>query len=167
MRNLDVPLELHPLSDVGTRVIVPYLLDETVEAFQSGPEIYRWCQRTWWRAVQLGLLEITIGSENEEPEVVSVPTFSADEPWNHLEANPNVMVAEIFPLEDGSPLKIKRIVLTFDEDLQQDEILGDPVYPEFAGIQAFRGYKGWRPFGSSTRFHAYIPPNRRPDSVAS
>lgn len=157
---LNIPLELSPLTEIGTRVIVPFLRPETVEAFESG-EMYKWLQRVWWRAIQLGLLEVTLGWEAEEPEVVTVPTWWSDEPWKDPEAEQNIMVREDIPLEAGSPLKIKRIVLLYDEALESDEILQDNLVPEYAGVQAFRGAQWVETLGVSSQFNAYVPPERR------
>ena len=61
-------LELDPLTEIGTRIIVPCLSEEATAAFRSG-ELYRWLQRCWWRAVQTGL-SITLVDEHGVPQSV-------------------------------------------------------------------------------------------------
>ena len=46
-----VPLQLEPLSEPGTRIIIPFLSDETAEAVESG-ELAHWLQAEWWRPIQ-------------------------------------------------------------------------------------------------------------------
>ena len=50
----DIQLGLEPLASRGTRVIIPHLSANAVDAIHSG-ELYQWLQRCWWRAVQVGL----------------------------------------------------------------------------------------------------------------
>lgn len=45
--NQFVPLALQPLTEVGSRIIVPFLTEEAFRAISSG-ELSRWLQRCWW-----------------------------------------------------------------------------------------------------------------------
>ena len=146
-----VSLSLNPLSQTGTRVIVPYLSEEALSAIQNR-EIHRWLQRCWWRAIQIGNLEITVVDDKDRSEPIGVPTWWENEPWKT--DDDRVMVRENIPIDDG--FKIKRIVLLYDEALQEDEIYGYDV--QYGGVQLLRGQQ-W----IETRdVRDLIPVERRP-----
>ena len=128
-----VLLGLEPLTQVGTRVIVPHLSDEAVAAFQSG-ELYQWLQRCWWRAVQIGLT-IDIVQVDGTRQRVSVPSWWEGAPWQERVRPEEVRLHENIRAGDG--LKIKRIVLRYDETLDEPDIEG--YEPQFWGIQLLRG----------------------------
>lgn len=155
---IEVPLGLQPLTEVGTRIIVPYLREETIEAFRS-EEIQRWLERTWWRAIQLGELEISVGWEDEARTSIGVPAWWADEPWRGRPEHEGLLVKSDLPIERDSDLRIKRIVLSYDEDLQRDEILDD--MPEYAGVQLMRGRQWIETRGTKSEFGDYVPPEFR------
>ena len=130
---LVVPLGLPLLQQSGTRVIVPYLSNSARDAILNR-ELHRWLQRCWWRAIQIGAVEIiVIDEETDWTETVQVPSWWANEPWKH--DNGQVRVHEDVDIGDG--LKIKRIVLMYDEDLPEDEI--DGYGPQYSGVQLLRG----------------------------
>ena len=130
---LIVPLGLSLLQQAGTRVIVPYLSDSARNAILNR-ELHRWLQRCWWRAIQIGALEIrVIDEETDRTETIQVPSWWANEPWRHGDSR--VRVHENVEIGDG--LKIKRIVLLYDEDLPEDEI--DGYGPQYSGVQLLRG----------------------------
>jgi hypothetical protein len=134
-----IPLYLDPLTEVGSRIIIPFLTDEALEAFHSG-EIERWLQRCWWRAIQVGDVEIKVINEVGDAVVIRVPQWWRDEPWDLRPRPCNLLVRENIPLEQGSPLRIKRIVLLYDEELTNDEIEGYPL-AQFAGVQYLRRHQ--------------------------
>jgi hypothetical protein len=152
-----IPLRLEPLEQVGTRIIVPFLSDEAVEALQTG-ELVRWLQRSWWRAIQVGDLSITVRVGNRATEV-QVPDWWADEPWNTRPLPPNVLLKENIQLEPGSSLRIKRIVLLHDPDVEADEIDGWPT--QFSGIQLLRRHQWIETLGAWERFADFIPADKR------
>ncbi len=126
-----VPLKLDPLVEQGTRVIIPYLSDEALKAIHKR-ELHRWLQRCWWRAIQIGTLEITVVDDQGRSELIQVPQWWKSEPWKN--GDDRVKIQENIPIEDG--LKIKRIVLLYDETLSEDEIEG--YDPQYKGVQLLR-----------------------------
>ena len=155
---IEIPLELEPLTKVGTRIIVPYLRQETIDAFRSR-EVHRWLERTWWRAIQMGESEITVGWEGEERSAIGVPTWWADEQWRSGPVRDDLLVQSDVPIERDSDLRIKRIVLSYDESLEPDEILED--MPEYAGIQLLRGHQWIETRGAKGEYGDFVPPERR------
>lgn len=127
-----VPLQLDPLELPGTRVIVPYVSEEAVEAIRNG-ELHRWLQRCWWRAIQIGGLEICVVDDRGRTRTIGVPDWWRDEPWNTEDRR--VSIAGPTPIEDG--LAIKRVVLLHDENLEKDEI--DGYGAQYSGVQVLRG----------------------------
>ena len=144
----EIELGLEPLTQVGTRVIVPHLSQEAVEAIHSG-ELQQWLQRCWWRAVQTGL-SIAIVDEHGSTQPVGVPWWWATEPWtrqtDEIRAYENIDVA--------GGLKIKRIVLLYDESLDEYE-------PQFWGVQLLRGQQWVETLGQET-LADYVPRDKRP-----
>lgn len=128
---LNIELGLEPLSSVGTRVIVPHLSVEATKAIQSG-ELYQWLQRCWWRAVQTGLT-IKIVDEWGKTETVEVPLWWQDEPWK----NPGERVRVYDGIEVAGGLKIKRIVLLYDDSKDGPDF--ESASPQFWGVQLLRG----------------------------
>ena len=158
-RGSPIPLNLQPLEEIGTRIIVPFLSAEAAEAFHSG-ELARWLERCWWRAVQVGDLEITLGAEPGESVAVGVPAWWAREPWRTRSVPDHLLVKENVRLEPGwSPLKIKRIVLFHDAELASDEIEGEPG--QYSGVQLLRGRQWIETLGVAEKFGDFIPPHAR------
>ena len=143
----EVELGLDPLAQVGTRVIVPYLSPEAVDAINSG-ELYQWLQRCWWRAVQTGL-SIDVVDEDGSTQSVAVPQCWATEPWRRQ--TPGIQVYENIDVTAG--LKIKRIVLLYDESLREWD-------PQFWGVQLLRGQQWIETLGES--LGDYVPRDKRP-----
>ncbi len=145
---LEVQLELNPLTSVGARIIVPNLSQEAVAAIHSG-ELYRWLQRSWWRAVQIGLT-IAVVDENGTSQSVTVPEWWASEPWR--DRTPRARLYNSVRAGDG--LTIKRIVLLYDESLTEPDI--ESATPQFWGVQLLRGQQ-W----IETLTSDYIPRDKR------
>ena len=154
-----IPLLLEPLSEVGTRIVVPFLSNEAVEAFQSG-EMAQWLERCWWRAIQEGRLEITVRLGSGQPVTVGVPAWWRNEPWNLSPLSDNIYFAGDIRLEPGSPLKIKRIVLLHDSSLPSDEVPDIPV--QYSGIQLLRQKQWIETLGAAEKFGDFIPRDKRP-----
>ena len=144
---VDIDLRLEPLTQVGTRVIVPYLSQEVVDAFRSG-ELSQWLQRCWWRAVQMGLTIAVVDQDGSKLEI-AVPPWWVTEPWkrrtNGVRVYDNIVVAD--------ELKIKRIVLLYDESLSESD-------PDFWGVQLLRGHQWIETLGQET-LSDYVPKDKR------
>ena len=143
-----IELGLEALTQVGTRVIVPHLSQEAVDAVHSG-ELYQWLQRCWWRAIQTGL-SIEVIDEDASRESVAVPPWWATEPWTR-ETN-GVRTYENIDAGDG--LKIKRVVLLYDESLNGSDA-------QFWGVQLLRGQQWIETLGQET-LADYVPRDKRP-----
>ena len=128
---LTVSLGLDHLEQPGTRIIIPFLLDETVEAIHSG-ELHRWLQRCWWRAIQTGELEINVIDENGNSSTVEVPLW-----WkNKRSRKGGSQIREYRDIPVGDGLLIKRVVVQHDPELEADEIEGHGV--QYGGVQLLR-----------------------------
>lgn len=167
--DLSVPLGLMPLLDIGTRVIVPYLDEELLEAMNPGGELERWLQRCWWRAIQTGILRIRlVNEEYRTEEEIHVPNWWRDLPrergkpsangsWRDLPDGGRVCIWGDLPIGSGH---IRRLVMLHSDALVEDEITND--HPEFAGIQILRGLQWIETRGARENFGDYIPPFKRP-----
>ena len=138
----DIQLGLEPLASQGTRVIIPHLSANAVNAIHSG-ELYQWLQRCWWRAVQAGLT-IDVVDEYGSSQGVTVPSWWATEPWRG--STPGVAVHENIRLDDS--LTIKRIVLLYDESLDEPDIADATA--QFRGVQLLRGQQWIETLGADT-----------------
>ena len=150
---LTVLLELDELTEVGTRIIIPFVTEDAIAAIHNR-ELYNWIQRCWWRSIQAKNLEVTITDEDNNTETIQPPVWWQDEPWNG--DNPNVAIYSDLEISDG--LKIKRVVISYDPDMEDDEI---PRYsPQYAGIQLLRGQQ-WI---ETINFNecSSVPADRRP-----
>lgn len=143
-----IELGLQPLTQTGTRVIIPYLSQEAISAVHSG-ELYQWLQRCWWRAIQTGL-SIEIIDEDGSTESVAVPQWWANEPWRRQAHG--VRVYENVDVADG--LKIKRIVLLHDEALNESD-------SQLWGVQLLRGQQWIETLGQETLGDC-VPRDKRP-----
>ena len=143
-----IELGLEPLTQVGTRVIIPHLSQEAVEAVHSG-ELYEWLQRCWWRAIQTGL-SIEVVDEYGSTESVAVPRWWATEPWR--KQTHGVRVYE--NIDAGEGLRIKRIVLLYDESMGMSDA-------QSWGVQLLRGQQWIETLGQET-LGDYVPRERRP-----
>lgn len=129
---LTVLLELDELTEIGTRIIIPFVTEDALAAIHNR-ELHGWLQRCWWRSIQAKNLEITVTDEDGNTETIQPPVWWQDEPWNGDAPN----VAVYSDLEIANGLKIKRVVISYDPDMEFDEI---PRYsPQYAGIQLLRG----------------------------
>lgn len=146
-----VSLKLNPLPQTGTRVIIPYTSDEALKAIRTH-ELHQWLQRCWWRAIQIGNLEITVVDDEGRSEPVQVPSWWEDEPWKDVDNRVTVLEN----VSVGGGLKIKRIVLLYDEDLREDEI--DGYGAQYSGVQLLRGQQ-WI---ETLDVRDLIPVERRP-----
>lgn len=154
-----IDLGLDPLSEVGTRIIVPYLSQDAVITFRNG-ELAQWLQRCWWRAIQTRALEIVIADDaTGNSETVSVPSWWQDEPW--IGAVPAGMeVKKRESIEIGEGLRIKRIVLLYDERLESTDAEGDDA--QFGGVQLLRGQQWIKTIGSGDReLSRFVPRQNR------
>ena len=143
---------LTPLDSIGTRIIVPHLSGEAVDAIHSG-ELHKWLQCCWWRAVQTGL-NIDIVDEGGDRTPVEVPSWWQDEPWK--KQGGGVRTYEGIDVADS--LKIKRIVLLYDESLDNSDIEG--ITSQFCGVQLLRGQQWIETLG--LELSDYIPRDKRP-----
>ena len=146
-----ISLRLNPLIETGTRVIVPYLSEEALSAIRTH-ELHRWLQRCWWRAIQIKDLEITVVNDEGRSEPIQVPSWWKDKPWEN--GDNRVTVRKNVSIDGG--LKIKRIVLLYDENLQEDEI--DGYGTQYGGVQLLRGQQ-WI---ETLDVRDLIPVERRP-----
>lgn len=149
-----IPLKLEPLTETGTRIIVPFLSQEAVESIMNG-DLVRWLERCWWRAVQKGELVITVGHEDETAAEVAVPRWWADEPWVRQPAAPNSLLKQDVRLEKRTQRIIKRIVLTYEPDLKSDEI--ENAGPQYSGVQILRRNQWVETLGASEKYGDFIP----------
>ena len=129
---LTVSLGLEALTETGARIIVPFLKPNAVEAIRSG-ELQRWLQRCWWRAIQIQDVEIIITDEDGISETIGVPSWWSGEPWT--KGDPRTREYRDILVADG--LRIKRVVLHYDPNLQADEIRG--CGNQYQGVQLLRG----------------------------
>lgn len=136
--HFNIPLQLEPLTQAGTRIIIPFLSDEAVEAIQNG-ELLHWLQAEWWRAIQKGDMKITLINDlKNTSEDVLVPAWWEGEPWRR--GSSNYFVKENIDLpsrnrEDRESWRIKRSVLYAGDPIVDIEDL--PA--QFNGIQLLRG----------------------------
>ena len=126
-----VGIGLEPLEQTGTRIIIPFVREDTLTAIRSG-ELRRWLQRCWWRAIQTGEVEITIVDEDDRLQTIGVPAWWDGQTWTKgcsgTKEYPDILV------EDGLP--IKRIVLSYNPELEADEIPGYGT--QYGGVQLLR-----------------------------
>jgi hypothetical protein len=153
-----IPLQLQPLSEIGSRIIVPFLSEEAVAGFRTG-ELSRWLERCWWRAIQKGELQILVVDASNRAVDVSAPSWWSDEPWRAATLTENIYVKSDVPLDSRSRLKIKRIVLKHDDELQADEI--EHLPSQYSGVQLFRHGQWIETLGAAEKYADYIPLQRR------
>ena len=167
---VDVPLGLEALTEIGTRVIVPFLASEELPALRPGGELSRWLQRCWWRAIQLGRLRIlVVDDERGDTEDIVVPSWWQDLPrdrgkpskngrWHELPDGRQFCRWRDLPLGDGP--QIRELVLLHSDAVSEDEIISD--YPEYAGIQLLRGSQWIETRGVKQEYGDFVPVDKRP-----
>ena len=146
-KSIKIPLQLEPLSEVGTRITIPFVSGEAVQAIRNG-SLARWMQYLWWRAIVDRRLKITIVDEvRGKSETIVEPEWWKDEIWTG-EATPPNKFHTLYPgfsiqlFEDidlGQKINVKRLVLMHDDDLSKKahQTLNDGE-PNYIGIQLFR-----------------------------
>ena len=155
------PLALDPLGHVGTRVVVPYLSREAVEAIHAR-QLDKWLQLLWWRSIQTRNVSIALVDERGEKRQVTVPDWWAAEPWRDSPLPSSVNVESNVPVPGFDELRIKRLVLLHDPELEAHEHLYDPSKPEFDGVQVMRGMQWIETRSSRVDFDQYVPKDVRP-----
>ena len=164
--DISVPLALNPLGETGTRIIVPFLGSEAVEAFQNG-ELKRWLQRCWWRAIQTGKVEITlVDDEKAVAYTIDVPQWWQDLPrrLGNTDGVKEMRPGCFCMIRSGEQIGkdniyVKHLVLFHDDNLEADEIVSDR--PEYDGIQLLRGRQWIETRGTKEEFGDEIPPDKR------
>ena len=160
-RGLTFPIRLDPLTVPGTRIIIPFLSDETREAIVDG-RLNRWLQMSWWRSIQLGQLEVTVinGASHRR---VEVPAWWNGKPWEQSYDTTQLFYKEDIPIPDDPEMRIKRIALICNEDIPEHESLASSKEPEFDGIQLLRGGQWIESLGRSEGwFVSKVPVELRP-----
>ena len=153
-QGLEFPIALDPLEEDGTRIIVPFLKSETVNAIKNG-ELELWLQMCWWRAIQTQQLDITVQSKP-----VEVPQWWQGEPWKQEFDSTQTFLKEDIPIPDHPDMSIKRIVMTCSQDIPEHESTKEP---EFDGVQLLRGGQWIETLGKSESwFVNNVPADLRP-----
>ena len=152
-----IPLELEPLSEPGTRVIIPYLSDEAVEAVRNG-ELAHWLQAEWWRPIQKGELEISVTGEDGLTRAIGVPDFWQGQPWDNGDTRYYARAQIELPSHSqDDPCLIKRVVLFHDSELAIEDFEGPA---QFHGVQLLRGGQ-WIVTLEMGEFSDWIPKEQR------
>ena len=155
--HFSIPLDLEPLSEPGTRVIIPCLSEEAVEAIQSG-ELIHWLQAEWWRPIQKGELEISVTDEDGLIRVLGVPDFWLDQPWENDDSRSFVREQIQLPSHTrDDPCVVKRLVLFHDSKLDDEDREGPA---QFTGVQLLRGGQ-WIVTLEMGEFSDWIPKEHR------
>ena len=150
------PLQLPPLEEVGTRIVIPHLSREAVDAFHSR-ELDNWLQLLWWRAIQTHTVCIVLVDENNQERTITIPEWWEGEPWRHSPLPPNIYLVTNVPVPEFEDLRIKRLVLLHDPDLPAHKHLYDPSQPEFDGVQVIRGTQWIETRSARSDFDQHIP----------
>jgi hypothetical protein len=109
--------------------------ESTCAHLPTGGELHRWLERCWWRAIQVERLALSVVVDGSV-QPIGVPEWWTGAPWQH--ETPQLFDAENVQIEAAAPGRIKRIVLSYDQDRQADEI-EDVEAPQYAGVQLLRG----------------------------
>jgi hypothetical protein len=160
-KNWDVPLQLEPLSEPGTRVIIPFLSADAQGAITSG-EFYWWLTAEWWRKIQTNQLAIDVVAESGERTSIGVPDFWDVPDLKALaEKDDRYLVKEQLKLpSDRSDRRrvVKRIVLFQDDQFKNDDLIGPA---QFNGVQILRGGQ-WITTLEMNEFADEVPRPQRP-----
>ena len=152
-----IPLQLEPLSEPGTRVIIPFLSNETAEAVESG-ELAHWLQMEWWRPIQKEELEITITGGDGLTRTIGAPDFWQSQPWDGNDSR--CYAREQIKLQSHNrddPRIIKRLVLFHDSVLTSEDLEGPA---QINGVQLLRGGQ-WIVTLEMSEFSDWIPKEHR------
>jgi hypothetical protein len=157
----EVPLDLQPLTEPGTRIIIPFLGDEAQEAIASG-DLHRWLMAEWWRKIQKDEIAISAVDESGEATTITVPAFWDFQDFKKLsESDDRYFVRENLRLpsdSSGHRRIVKRVVLFQDDALSNDDMSGPP---QFNGVQILRGGQ-WITTLEVSEFADAIPKSHRP-----
>ncbi|WP_419926708.1 hypothetical protein [Candidatus Poriferisocius sp.] len=155
--HFSIPLNLKPLSEPGTRVIIPFLSKEAVEAVESG-ELAHWLQVEWWRPIQKEELEITVTGSDGLTRTIGVPDFWQSQPWNTHNTRSRTHEQIKLPSHNqDDPRIIKRVVLFHDSGLASEDIEGPA---QINGVQLLRGGQ-WIVTLEMSEFSDWIPKEHR------
>ncbi len=166
--DMTVPLGLEPLRDIGTRIIVPYLDHDVVDAIRPGGELASWLERCWWRAIQLGRLSIRVVDDTSgEREEIAVPSWWQGMPrikgkpskkgrW--FDSHNGRRSCEWRDLPFGDEHRIRRLVMLHSDTLEADELSNEP---EWAGIQLLRGSQWIETRGARQDYGDLVPRDKR------
>lgn len=158
---LAFPIRLKPLSEPGTRIIVPFLDQETRKAVVDG-QLDRWLQMSWWRSIQLRQLEVIVVVGNSRRHI-EVPAWWDGAPWRQDYDSKEMFHRENIPIPDNPTMQIKRIVLVCNDDIPEHQSLASSKEPEFDGIQLLRGGQWIETLGRSEPwFVTLVPVDKRP-----
>lgn len=173
---LSFPIQLKPLTNPGTRIIVPFLNQETRSAIVHG-HLMQWLQMSWWRSIQLGQLEVTV-DDGVSRQRVEVPTWWDGEPWKQDFDTTRMFYKEDIPIPEDPTMRIKRIALVCNDDIPEHQSLASSKEPEFDGIQLLRGgqwietlgrSEGWFvskvPAELTSRFRGFVEFDRKLDRL--
>ena len=155
--HFEIPLELEPLQEPGTRVIIPFVPDDTVNAVENG-ELEHWLTAQWWRPIQKGDLVIKVVGRDGLERTVGVPGYWQGEPWTH--ATDGYFSKERIRLPSPSgerPHEIKRLVLHHDDTLTNDDLDGPA---QTNGVQLLRAGQWIVTLGMS-EYSDWIPREHR------
>ena len=152
--SFSIPLGLEPLSEPGTRIIIPYLSEEAYEAINSG-ELVHLLESLWWRQIQKQELSITVADQTGLTYHVGVPRYWQSEPWKSSEPQ-EYYIQENIPLlsdRDTSRKIIKRVVFVVNASENDEENDG---LPQRNGVQLLRRGQ-WIETLPADNFADYIP----------
>ena len=157
---LEFPVALEPLTEPGTRVIIPFLDPSTREAVTSG-QLEKWLQMSWWRPIQLGQLRIIVKAGGLCKQI-SVPSWWVGEPWKEYDNVGEMYYKEDIRLPDTPEMRIKRLALRCSDDIPEHVPLYSTKEPEFDGIQLLRGGQWIETIGRSESWYiSKVPTNLR------
>ena len=141
---IQFPLDFEPLSEPGTRVIVPYLSRTSIEAFRDG-SLASWLQYLWWRQIADGRLTITlIDEEADTAQTIVEPEWWQGEIWSSDATAPESIhklykdchIQILENKELGSNCTVKRLALLYDANLRDQTLPTEG--PDYIGIQMIR-----------------------------
>lgn len=156
----DVPLQLEPLTEPGTRVIIPFLSDEAQDAITTG-ELSWWLTAEWWRKIQTKQLEISVIDEAGKVTAIGIPAIWDVDFEEQAKDDKRYFVREQVRLPSDKPERrrlVKRIVLFQDDELSNSDLIGPAQYN---GVQILRGGQ-WITTLEVSEFADEIPRPHRP-----